>query len=63
MIKIRTVKNLITNSDNPKNLWIYVLQQNDPTDPTVLDIDKETKITEFDFEKYLNPTLMQKVQT
>lgn len=33
------------------------------TSDKFLDIDKETKITEFDFEKYLNPTLMQKVQT
>jgi len=28
-----------------------------------LDIDKETKITEFDFEKYINPALLQRVDT
>lgn len=28
-----------------------------------MDIDKETKITEFDFEKYINPALLQRVET
>lgn len=28
-----------------------------------IDLDKETKITEFDFEKYLNPALLQRVSS
>lgn len=28
-----------------------------------VDLDKQTKITEFDFEKYLNPTLLQRVNS
>ena len=33
------------------------------TSDLFLDIDKETKITEFDFEKYINPALLQRVET
>jgi hypothetical protein len=28
-----------------------------------IDLDKQTKITEFDFEKYLNPALLQRVNS
>lgn len=28
-----------------------------------VDLDRETKITEFDFEKYLNPALLQRVNS
>jgi [Skp1-protein]-hydroxyproline N-acetylglucosaminyltransferase len=35
---LKTVTNLINNSSKPKNIWIYVLEQNGPDDPSVSDL-------------------------
>ena len=48
---IRTVTNLITNSSNPKNLYIYVLEQNGNTDPSVSGINPQLlKLSNVDVE-------------